>query len=296
MNMSTMTLQEMGKSSGAVSLWELFNNDSFKPVESSLDYRGVVELLCRGGWPGTLQFCVENVMQTTRDYITAVVEKDASKAAGINHDPTKLRLFLKSLARNSSTPARVATIQQDISSREGILISDKTLDSYMNALRKIYLLNEIPAFSKNLRSKTSKRIAPIRHYADVSLAVAALETDMAALTNDVETVGLLFESLAVHELCVYAQSLGATVYQYHDYAGFEVDAIVKLSDGRWGAIEIKLGTRDFDAAAKRLCELRDKAALAGNPPSFTMILTATSGASGTREDGVHVVALDCLGV
>jgi predicted AAA+ superfamily ATPase len=294
LRMDTLTLWEAGVSSGAVSLRKLFAQESFDPVASKLDYKRIIELMCRGGWPGALGYSVGDAMQLAKDYITAVVERDARKATGINHDSLKLRLFIRSLARNIATPVKISTIAADIAASEGLEIAPKTLDSYFDALRKVYLLEEIPGFAKNLRSKARMRLTPTRHLADVSLAIAALGANQKTLEADPKTTGLLFESFCMHELWSYSRAIGAELFQYHDDNGFEIDAIMRLEDGRWGAIEIKLGTDEYDKAAANLCDLRNKAISVGQAPSFLMILTATSGISATRDDKVHVVAIDAL--
>lgn len=294
LRMRTMSLYEMGRSDGTVSLAALFKHRKLEPQTSSLDYGGTIDIICKGGWPGTVHASVNKSMQIATDYINNVIRHDLKKTTGVEHDPVKFRLFLKSLARNTGTPARIATIVNDISQSEGVAISDKTIDSYFTALRKIYLLEEISGFTKNLRSKSRMRTSPIRYFTDTSLAVAALEITRKMLFEDPRTAGFLFESVCLHDLLIYAEALDGKVYQYHDDNGFEVDMILKLKNGKWAAIECKLGTQNHDEAAEKLLDLRAKAKERGDAPSFLMIVTATSGVSAKRKDGVYVVALDNL--
>jgi predicted AAA+ superfamily ATPase len=295
--MRTMSLFELGESSGTVSLKSLFNGGQLTPQASGLDYYKTVRLVCRGGWPGILDMDDESALAVSKDYIETIALSDISRVDGMPRDPGKVRLLLRSLARTVTTSAKVSTIRADIFSGidddEGV--SERSIHSYLTALKRIFVLYEQAAWTESLRSKARIRTMPLRHLADPSLAVAAISATPAMLLHDTETMGLFFESLCVRDLDVYVQALGGRVCYYRDESGFEVDAIVQLDDGRWGAVEVKMGIHQFDEAAANLLRLKDRMREALPPPSFLMILNATAGFSATREDGVLIVPLDLLG-
>jgi len=294
--MRTMSLFESGDSNGNVSLRELFEGRIIEPSRSTLTYRQAVSLICRGGWPQALALTEQGALDVSRDYIEAVATSDISRVDGIRRDPQRVRLLLRSLARTVTTAAKISTIRTDISANmDDDGISEKSIHSYLNALRQIYVLQEQNAWTESLRSKTRIRTMPKRHFTDPSLAAAALAITPQALLRDTQTAGFLFESMCVRDLDVYTQPLGGRVCYYRNEKDFEVDAIIQLDDGRWGAAEIKMGTHQFDEAARNLLRLKTEMSDALPPPSFLMILNATSGFSAMRDDGVRIVPLDCLG-
>jgi predicted AAA+ superfamily ATPase len=293
--MRTMTLLESGDSTGAVSLRELFDTNRLTPTASRLTYQRAVELVCRGGWPQVVGLPTKVALELSRDYLDSLVASDLSRVDGIRRNPEKLRVFLRSLARTVSTSAKVTTLQADIASNlDESGISEKTVHSYLNALRQIFVLEEQAAWTAALRSKTRIRTRPVRHFTDPSLAAAVLGATPDALMRDTETAGLLFESMCIRDLDVYAAALDGQVFYYKNEAGLEVDAIIQLDDGRWGAIEIKMGVHQFDEAARNLLALKRIMGSVASCPSFLAIITATSGYAATREDGVHIIPLDLL--
>jgi predicted AAA+ superfamily ATPase len=296
MKMRPMSLFESGDSSGKVSLQDLFDSNSVPQLLSEMTYSKAVELICRGGWPSAIGLPLSAALDVSKDYIEALADSDISRVDGIARDSSKVKLLLKSLARTVSTAAKISTLMNDVSmNAEDENISDKTIHSYLSALRQIFVLEEQAAWSESLRSKTRIRTSPHRHFTDPSLAVAALSATPKLLEDDTQTTGLLFESMCIRDLDIYTSALGGEVFFYRDEHDFEVDAIIGLDDGRWGAVEIKMGTFEFEDAADNLLKIKERMEKVMPAPSFMMILNATGGASGTREDGIHIVPIDLLG-
>jgi predicted AAA+ superfamily ATPase len=215
----------------------------------------------------------------------------------VERNPGKVLLLLRSLARNSATMAGTSVLLGDIREHETAgAISEDSITGYINALKRIFVIDEQRAWLPSLRSKTRIRTSPKRHFIDPSLAAAALDASPELLMRDPKTAGFLFESLCYRDLMIYARTVKGAVYHYRDEKGLEVDAIIQLKNGDWAAVEVKLGTFEFDAAAENLLKLKKKMKDQITPPVFLMILTASGGAAYTRPDGVHVVPLDCLGV
>jgi predicted AAA+ superfamily ATPase len=232
-------------------------------------------------------------MQRAKAYVDSVIESDISRVDGIEKNPRRVRLLMRSLARNVSTTANMATIRNDIAGDEDT-ISEKTIAIYLNALRRIYVVEDLPAWNPAMRSKTALRTSPKRHFADPSIATAALRATPDSLLNDFNTFGLLFESLCIRDLRVYAQAIDGEVFHYRDKRGLEADAIVHLKDGRWGAIEVKMGAKEIEMAAENLKMLREKVNVDKmREPSFLMVLTATELAY-RRADSVYIVPIGCL--
>ncbi|GHT84532.1 ATPase AAA [Spirochaetia bacterium] len=295
LQMRPMSLFESGDSSGAVSLGALFNGEKIKPAASSLDFKKAVHLICRGGWPAGLWVTGEAALSIPRGYLSMIIESDISRVDGVTRSPDKVRLFLRSFARNSATMAGAAVLIKDMREHEekGNISAD-SVDSYLNALKQIFIIDEQQAWQPSLRSKTRLRTSPKRHFIDPSLAAAAMDASPEILIRDPKTAGFLFESLCYRDLQIYAAALHGKVYHYRDEKNLEVDAVIQLDDGNWAAVEVKLGDFEFDMAAKHLLELKRKMTEQNDRCIFLLILTATGGAAYTRDDGVHVVPLDCL--
>jgi len=295
-----MSLFETGDSSGDVSLGALLDGVArVEPAVTHMTYQEAVRLICRGGWPMSLGLADEDALLLPRSYLQAVAQSDISRADGVARDPARVMAVLRSLARNNATFTRLAKIQDDLRAQEGasVAIAEGTLRAYLTALDRIFVLEDLPPWRFSLRSKTQLLLSPKRHFVDPSLAVAALDADPASLAADPNTAGLLFESLVVRDLRVYAQANDAQVFHYHDNKDLEAHAVVVAPGGRWGAVEVKLGSHEADAAAATLLRLKSK--LASEPtlttPSFLAVVTATGGVAHTRADGVHVIPIDCLG-
>jgi predicted AAA+ superfamily ATPase len=295
LQMRPMSLFESGDSTGTVSLGALFKGKKIKPAPSSLDFKKAVHLICRGGWPAGLWVSKEAALALPKGYLSMIIESDISRVVGVHRSPDKVRLFLRSFARNTATMAGASVLMSDMRAHEGnAVISADSIDSYLNALKQIFIIDEQQAWLPSLRSKTRIRTSPKRHFVDPSLAAAAMDASPEMLIKDPKTAGFLLESLCYRDLQVYTAVLHGNVYHYRDEKNLEVDAIIQLDNRNRGAVEIKLGDFEFDMAAKHLLELKRKMAEQAEPCVFLLILTATGGAAYTRNDGVHVVPLDCL--
>jgi len=294
LRMSPMSLFESGDSSGAVSLSGMFDSGDVPKLRSDLDYRRTVRLICRGGWPGSLGMSDEEAIELPYEYVKSVIASDVAAPGEGRRDSSRTELLLKSLARNSATSAKIASMARDMAA-DGAAVSEAAVSAGIDALRRVFLIEEQSAWTPSLRSKSRIRTSPKRHFADPSLAAAALGAPPAVLERDVRTAGFLFESLCYRDLRAFATAMRGEVRHYLDNTGLEVDEIVVLRDGRWGAAEVKLGTFEFDKAARNLRALAERVGESVGPPSFLTILTATSGISYKREDGVSVVPMDLLG-
>jgi predicted AAA+ superfamily ATPase len=305
MMMRPMSLFESLESNGTVSLNDLFNQthdkdcDSLAESFSSLTIEGLAFALARGGWPasiaskGSVKQKKSVALKQVYDYVDAVINIDVSRVDGVEKSPPRVRALMRSLARNISTTAGIVTIRDDIAGHEET-VSDKTIAAHLNALRRIFVVEDLPAWNPALRSKTSLRTSPKRHFVDPSIACAVLRATPESLMSDFNTFGLLFESLCIRDLRVYAQAIDGEVFHYRDKSGLEADAIIHLKDGRWGAVEVKMGSKEIEAAAVNLLTLREKIHLDKmQEPSFLMVLTA--GELGyRRDDGVLIVPVGCL--
>ncbi|MDR0523126.1 MAG: ATP-binding protein [Candidatus Methanoplasma sp.] len=291
--MRPMSLFESMESNGCVSLRSLFDGAADVRGESSLSIRDLAFALVRGGWPGAVGMSGDDALGQIRNYVEATVNADVSEVDGVRRNPAAVRELMRSISRNVSSPANMSTIRGDMSG-DGGAVSDKTVSAYMNALRRIYVVEDLPAWNPSLRSKTAVRSSPKRHFVDPSIAAASLRISDKGLMQDFDTFGLMFESLCVRDLRVYAQALDGDVYHYRDRNGLEADAVVHLRDGRWGAIEVKMGSREIEEAAANLIKLRDMVdAERSGAPSFLMVLTAEDRAY-RRADGVLSVPIGCL--
>ena len=290
--MRTMTLFESLESNGEVSLEALFSGETDVKGMSPLTINGLAFALARGGWPKSVGEKENVALRRAYEYVDAVTEIEVSTVDGVERDPARIRNLMRSLARNVSTMANMTTVRKDMEGDD--VVSERTIISYMNALRRIHVIEDLPAWCPALRSKTAIRTSPKRHFVDPSIAVALLRMSPERLLNDFNTFGLLFESLCIRDLRVYAQAMDGAVSHYHDKSGLEADAIVHLKDGRWGAVEVKMGVKETEMAAENLIKLKNKIDTDRmRPPSFLMVLTATEYAY-RRKDGVYVVPIGCL--
>ena len=249
-------------------------------------------VICRGGWPESI--AKHNYSpQIARNYVDAVLHEDVQRVDGIERNPNRLRQLLRSYARNISTLASLSTIANDMRANDST-ISDPTLYSYVNALRRIFLIEDIPAWKPSLRSKSAIRTSDKRQLVDPSIATAIMQADPESLLDDFEYFGFLFESLVARDLRIYTDALGGEVLHYRDKDGLEADFIVRLHDNRWAAIEVKLGNREIEEGAFHLCQLKNKVqtSVVGEP-SFLMVVTGGQFAY-RRKDGVFVVPIGCL--
>jgi predicted AAA+ superfamily ATPase len=294
MKMRTMSLFETEDSTGEISLAALFDGKTNMQGKSHLSVERLAFIINRGGWPAVAREKSEKIaLAIASDYLEAVVNEDISKADGVEKNPDRVKSLLRSLSRNISSEARTTTILNDLADNNGSL-SQVTIDQYINALKKIFVVEDLPAWSAKLRSKSAIRTTAKRHFADPSIAAASLRATPKRLLADFRTFGFLFESLCIRDLRVYADSIDGSVYHYRDKSGLEIDAIIQLADGRWGAVEIKMGGGEIEGAAKNLLELARKVDTEKeHRPSFLMVLTGT-GHAFMMENGVWVVPLGCL--
>ena len=297
--MRPMTLWESKESNGKVSLASLFEGGTDYPLDMNAEFtlEDVAFLLCRGGWPIAVQAPRDIALEITKNYYGGLfIFEDSENERFRNKKPEVLRMILRSYARNISTEAAVSTIISDIRQSNERSMDTKTYDDYMEALKDLYIIEDMEAWNPNIRSKTSIRSTPTRHFVDTSIACRSLGVNPLDLMNDLESFGLFFEDFAVRDLRVYADSLGGEVKHYRDNSGLECDAVVHLEDGRWGGIEIKLGGDDLiNDGAESLKRLRDKIVQKSDEkaPSFLLVLTAV-GAAYKREDRVCVAPITML--
>ena len=297
--MRPMSLWESKESKGAVSLKDLFEGKKDYPWDMNTEFTldDVAFLLCRGGWPVSVLAPREIALEVTKNYYSGLfVFEDSENERFRNKKPEVLRMILRSFARNISTEAAVSTILADIRQSNERTMDVKTYDDYMEALKDLYIIEDMEAWNPNIRSKTSIRSTPTRHFIDTSIACRSLGVSPDDLKRDLNSFGLFFEDFAVRDLRIYAETLGGTVKHYRDNAGLECDAVVHLEDGRWAGIEIKLGGDDLiNEGAASLKTLRNKIVEKSDEqaPSFLLVLTAIGGAY-QREDGVFVAPINLL--
>ncbi len=297
LTMRTMSLYESGDSTGDVSLKALFENSNdeiFSTNKKSID--DIAWLICRGGWPKTISLDHDVALDQAFDYLDGVVNSDISIVDGIIRDPERAKRILRSLARNQSAQVSINTICADIGSNDDTEDTRTTVASYIEALKNIFVLEDSPAWNPNLRSKTAIRTSDTRYFSDPSIGTAALGIGPNDLINDLQTMGIFFETLCVRDLRVYADALDGTVYHYRDKLGLECDAVIHLRNGKYGLIEIKLGgDKNIDAAAQTLKTLEERIdSDKMSAPSFLMVLTGTTKYAYRRKDGVLVVPISCL--
>lgn len=297
LTMRTMSLYESGESTGEVSLNDLFikpDVDVFGTNNLNID--SIAWLICRGGWPRATTINKEVALDMAYRYYEAVVNNDVSRVDNVRRDAERTKRVLRSIARNQCAQISVNTICADIESNDTVSANRLTITSYLDALKKIFVLEDSLAWNPNLRSKTAIRSSETHYFSDPSIGVAALGIGPNDLINDLSTMGLFFESMCVRDLRVYADALEGTIYHYRDSKGLECDAVLHLRNGSYGLIEIKLGgEKNIEEGAKNLKLLASKIDTTKmKAPSFLMILTGTTKYAIRREDGVYVVPIGCL--
>lgn len=298
LTMRPMSLLESGDSTGEVSLKKLFDGQDILDGESHLDLGRMAFLVCRGGWPQAVDMREEIALEQAVDYYEAVVHSDINRADGVNKNPERVRQLMRSYARNQGTQAANTMLAADIANNDDGSINEETVAAYVSALKKIFVVEDMPGWNPNLRSKTAIRSSDTRYFVDPSIAAAAIGIGPEDLLSDLKTFGFLFETLCVRDLRVFADALGGGVYHYRDKDGLECDAVLHLRNGSYGLIEIKLGGDTLiEDGAKSLCTLSGKIDTQKmKSPAFLMVLTATGDYPYRREDSVCVVPIGCLGV
>ena len=293
--MRPMTLYESGDSTGDVSLASLFESQPISGC-SNLDLDRLTFLICRGGWPESVNMDDDVALDQAFDYIDAVIRNDMSRVDNIRRDPQKVRMLLRSYARNQGTQISQASISADISSNDTEGVSEETVSEYLQALRKLYVIEDMKAWNPNLRSKTAIRTSDTRYFVDPSLAAASLRIGPQDLINNLNTTGFFFEALAVRDLRVYAESLDGDVYHYKDNLDNECDVVIHLRDGRYALLEVKLGgERLIDEGVKTLKDvLRRIDTDKMGKPAFMAIITGTERYAYRRDDGIIILPLGAL--
>ena len=299
LKMRPMSLFESEESKGLISLQKLFNSENQKVFDLNSDFTltDVAYLICRGGWPISVQDDKDLGLEITRNYYDSLFVFDNSENEKFrNKKPELFKMILRSYARNISTEAPNTVIMEDVKATNSRTLDAKTFDEYMEALKDLYIIEDVTAWNPNIRSKTAIRTSPIRHFTDTSIACRALNIFPDDLMNDLKSFGLFFEDFAVRDLVIYASCIGGEVRHYRDGTGLECDAIIRLPDGQWGAIEIKLGGEELiNDGVKSLLTLKKKLNEKSDEPApaFMMILTAC-GSLYHRPDGIYVVPINCL--
>lgn len=296
LTMRPMSLYESGESNGKVSLSHLFESRENIVATNSLRIDDIAFLICRGGWPFACSLQGDAALAQAFDYVDAVIKKDVSRVDGTNRNITTTRLLMRSYARNQGSQATIGTIVADMMTNDENEIGVKTAGSYLDALRKIFVIEDSEAWNPNLRSKTAIRTANTRYFIDPSIGTAVLGLGPKDLINDLNTMGLFFETLCVRDLRIFADALDGQVFHYRDKSGLECDAVIHLRNGRYGFVEIKLGgDRLINEGASNLLALVDKINTDKmKEPSFLMVLTGTGDFAYRRKDGVYVVPIGCL--
>ncbi len=297
LTMRPMSLWESGDSNGGISLGALFRSQETTGSENFADMEKIAFLVCRGGWPKSITKKSEKAaLAQAIEYYEAVVRTDISRVDDVHRDEERAKRIMRSYSRHQGTQASLSVILEDVRVNESNDLSDTTISSYLSALRQIFVIEDMPAWNPNLRSKTAIRTSDTRYFVDPSIACAALGLGPTDLMNDLNTFGLFFETMCIRDLRVYADALGGKVYHYRDKNGLECDAVVHLRNGSYGLIEIKLGGDSLiEEGAGNLKTLAGKIDTGRmKSPSFLMVLTAVGSYAYRRSDGVHVVPLSCL--
>ena len=297
LTMRPMSLFESGESNGKVSLEQLFTNPDKLLEKNELKLQDIAFLICRGGWPIAVELPEEAALEQAFDYYDAVTKEDIINVDGVKRVSERAQRLMRAYARHQGTQASIATLKEDLKANDNATLDEDTISSYLDALRKIFVIEDMPAWNPNLRSKTAIRTTDTRYFVDPSIATAALGLGPADLMSDLKTMGFFFEAMCVRDLRVFAEALNGKVYHYRDKSGLECDAVVHLRNGQYGLIEIKLGgdtlikegVATLTALANQIDTERMKA------PAFKMILTATGEYAYRRpEDGIYVVPIGCL--
>lgn len=295
LRMRTMSLYESGESSGAVSLEDLCNGKLTPALTGEVDLRDLANYTVRGGWPGNLNVAQEDASLLPQSYLDAILDDDSQRIDDKKYDVAKMRLLLHSLARNESTTATKKKLLNDIREFDDETIDADTMTTYLDVFDRLFLLDNQPPFSTNIRSSVRVKQAEKRHFCDPALACALLKATPDRLIGDLETFGFLFEALVERDLKIYAESFGANLFHYQDYNNKEIDAVIELEDGRWCAFEIKLGANQIDKAATELIALRNSIEQEGGiAPSVLCVICGLSNAAYVRPDGVFVVPITAL--
>lgn len=296
LTMRTMSLWESEESNGKISLLNLFAGQAEATLAPDHSLEEIAFILCRGGWPGALGLKKQVALKQASNYVEAICESDISRTDGVERDAAFAHRLLRCYARHQGAQVSIKTLHSDISATNKTSMSEGTITAYISALKKIFVIEDMPAWNPNLRSKTALRTSDTRYFVDPSVATAALGIGPKDLMNDMQTFGLLFETMAIRDLRVYANAISGDVFHYRDSNGLECDAVIHLHNGKYGLIEIKIGGETLIAeGAKTLKKLSDRLDTSRmGEPAFLMVMTAVGGYAYQRKDGVWVVPIGCL--
>lgn len=296
LTMRPMSLWESGESIGAISLGNLFSSPDKILAKNKLKMQDIAYLICRGGWPMSVDLPKEVALEQAFDYYDAVTKEDVTRVDGVKRSSERVCRLMRAYARHQGTQASIATLKEDLQNNDATSLDDDTINSYIDALRKIFVIEDMPAWNPNLRSKTAIRTTDTRYFVDPSIATAALGLGPDDLIGDLNTLGLFFEAMCVRDLRVFAEVLSGKLYHFRDKSGLECDAVMHLRNGKYGLIEIKLGGETLiNAGAETLNTLADKIDTNRmKSPSFKMILTAVGDYAYRRSDGIYVVPIGVL--
>ena len=294
--MRPMSLWESEESNGSISMLDLFAGQIKSAIAPDVSLEEIAYLLCRGGWPGSLGLKQQAALKQARNYVDAVCKRDISRVDNVERDAAFALRLLRSYSRHQGGQVPISQIQADLAAGSEKTMTEETVSSYISVLKKIFVIEDMPAWNPNLRSKTAIRTSDTRYFVDPSIAAAGLGLGPKDLMNDLNTFGLLFETMAVRDLRVYAEALDGEVFHYRDKNGLECDAVVHLRNGNYGLIEIKIGgetlIEEGATSLKKLAEKIDTTKM--KTPSFLMVLTAVGGYAYQRKDGVLVIPIGCL--
>lgn len=293
--MFPMSLYESGDSSGDVSLQDICNNKAINKLTKETSLKNIIEFILRGGWPGSIDLPIEQAVLIPKQYVEEIIDDDSYRIDNIKRDTIKMKLLLRTLARNESTTVSNNKLKEDIKEKEENNIDVETVSDYLNIFEKLYLIFNQKPYSPKVKSSLRIKQSEKRHFVDPSIATSLLNLTEEKLMNDLETLGFLFEALVERDLRIYADTFNAEVYHYQDYDNHEIDAIIEMSDGEYAAIEIKLGANQIDEAANNLLKIRKKMIDDGTtPPKSLIIICGLSNAAYKREDGIIVVPITSL--
>jgi uncharacterized protein len=293
LRMRPMSLAESGHSSGAISLARLFDGDDARASESSLTVRDIATLISVGGWPGLQDRSVDGALLALRGYLADTARTDLPRIDGVQREPERVMRVIRSLARYTATQVSARGIAADVGGPDAP-IKYQTVLAYVDALTRVFVVENLPAWAPALRSKSRLREAPTRHFVDPSIAAIALDARPERLVREVDTLGLLFESLVVRDLRIYAQAMDADVFHYQDNTGLEADAVIQSRDGRWGAFEVKLGQSAIDAGAENLLRLATRVDADRHGRPVVLAVITGWGYGYRRSDGVSVLPIGAL--
>ena len=302
--MRPMSLFESGDSSGAVSLESLFQGNRIDPFSADMDLGRLIDVTVRGGWPETLLLPIDLAGRVSAEYIGTVLKNEAFGNSFVRRNPLKLRTLLRALARNNATTVNISTLSLDIDgdaqttrttqANNELSISRNTTSAYLEDLSRMFIIEDIAGWSPGIRSKTRIRMSPKKVFADPSLAIAALGLNRERLLHDLNTYGFMFENLCLRDFAVYAESKGGALYHYRDNSGIEVDAVIEMPDGAWGAFEIRLGEHRVEAAAQTLRRMCNKLVATGARPPACLCVITGGGFGRLRDDGIYVIPINAL--